>query len=95
MSAQAYAARLIVQALEAEGVEYIFGRPGEENIHFVDALRDSPIQYVLVRYRREDPPHAAGGAGGGAGSRCRLGAWWPTSAPPWDARTSSWPTPAR
>ncbi|MEV0618848.1 acetolactate synthase large subunit [Nonomuraea sp. NPDC050404] len=52
MSAQATAARLIVQALEAEGVEYVFGIPGEENIHFVDALRDSPIRYVLVRHEQ-------------------------------------------
>ncbi|MFC7586409.1 acetolactate synthase large subunit [Nonomuraea antimicrobica] len=55
MSAQAprsTAARLIVQALEAEGVEYVFGIPGEENIHFVDALRDSSIRYVLVRHEQ-------------------------------------------
>ncbi|MEV0308487.1 acetolactate synthase-1/2/3 large subunit [Nonomuraea fuscirosea] len=52
MSAQARAARLIVQALEAEGVEYVFGIPGEENIHFVDALTDSPIRYVLVRHEQ-------------------------------------------
>ncbi|MEV4799576.1 thiamine pyrophosphate-binding protein [Nonomuraea sp. NPDC049421] len=55
MSAQATqrtAAQLIVQALEAEGVEYVFGIPGEENIHFVDALNDSSIRYVLVRHEQ-------------------------------------------
>ncbi|MFI7130606.1 acetolactate synthase large subunit [Nonomuraea sp. NPDC050153] len=52
MSPQADAARLIVQALEAEGVEYVFGIPGEENIHFVDALQDSSIRYVLVRHEQ-------------------------------------------
>ncbi|TDC89597.1 acetolactate synthase large subunit [Nonomuraea deserti] len=52
MSRQAVAARLIVQALEAEGVEYVFGIPGEENIHFVDALHDSSIRYVLVRHEQ-------------------------------------------
>jgi len=31
-------AHLIVRCLEAEGVEYVFGIPGEENLHFVDAL---------------------------------------------------------
>lgn len=52
MSTQADAARLLVKALEAEGVEYVFGIPGEENIHFVDALNDSSIRYVLVRHEQ-------------------------------------------
>ncbi|MGW5685480.1 acetolactate synthase large subunit [Nonomuraea sp. NPDC003754] len=46
------AARLLVRALEAEGVRYVFGIPGEENIHFVDALNDSSIRYVLVRHEQ-------------------------------------------
>ncbi|MFA4929909.1 MAG: acetolactate synthase large subunit [Patulibacter sp.] len=46
------AARLLVRCLEQEGVEYVFGIPGEENIHFVDALQDSPIRYVLVRHEQ-------------------------------------------
>ncbi|GAA3467775.1 acetolactate synthase large subunit [Nonomuraea roseola] len=46
------AARLLVRALEAEGVKYVFGIPGEENIHFVDALNDSSIRYVLVRHEQ-------------------------------------------
>ncbi|GGT81966.1 acetolactate synthase large subunit [Actinomadura citrea] len=46
------AARLLVRTLEAEGVEYVFGIPGEENIHFVDALNDSPIRYILVRHEQ-------------------------------------------
>ncbi|MFF5260449.1 acetolactate synthase large subunit [Actinomadura viridis] len=50
--AGATAARLLVRTLEAEGVEYVFGIPGEENIHFVDALRDSSIRYVLVRHEQ-------------------------------------------
>ena len=28
----------LVRALENEGVEYVFGVPGEENIHIMDAL---------------------------------------------------------
>ncbi|MFG2003580.1 acetolactate synthase large subunit [Spirillospora sp. NPDC048911] len=51
-SPQAGAARLLVRALEAEGVEYVFGIPGEENIHFVDAVNDSSIRYVLVRHEQ-------------------------------------------
>ncbi|MEU8119270.1 acetolactate synthase large subunit [Spirillospora sp. NPDC049024] len=52
MSTQEDAARLLVRILEAEGVEYVFGIPGEENIHFVDALNDSPIRYILVRHEQ-------------------------------------------
>jgi acetolactate synthase-1/2/3 large subunit len=46
------AAQLLVRCLEEEGVEYVFGIPGEENIHFVQALEDSPIRYVLVRHEQ-------------------------------------------
>ncbi|HEY3685473.1 MAG TPA: acetolactate synthase large subunit [Streptosporangiaceae bacterium] len=46
------AAQLIVRCLEAEGVEYVFGIPGEENIHFIDALSQSSIRYVLVRHEQ-------------------------------------------
>src|SRR6516164_3486418 len=46
------AAKLLVRCLENEGVEYIFGIPGEENIHFIDALRDSSIRYILARHEQ-------------------------------------------
>ena len=46
------AARLLVTCLENEGVEYVFGIPGEENIHFIDALRDSSIRYILTRHEQ-------------------------------------------
>ncbi|MFF4902498.1 acetolactate synthase large subunit [Streptomyces sp. NPDC001068] len=45
-------AHLLVRCLRAEGVEYVFGIPGEENIRFVDALDDSGIRYVLVRHEQ-------------------------------------------
>ncbi|GAA3367212.1 acetolactate synthase large subunit [Streptomyces sannanensis] len=45
-------AHLMVRCLEAEGVEYVFGIPGEENIRFVDALNGSEIRYVLVRHEQ-------------------------------------------
>ena len=45
-------AHLIVRCLEAEGVEYVFGIPGEENIQFVDAVAESSIQYILVRHEQ-------------------------------------------
>src|SRR5258707_15765913 len=46
------AARLLVQCLENEGVKNIFGILGEENIHFIDALRDSSIRYILTRHEQ-------------------------------------------
>jgi acetolactate synthase-1/2/3 large subunit len=45
-------AELIVDCLESEGVTHVFGIPGEENIHFVDALSRSSIRYVLVRHEQ-------------------------------------------
>ena len=45
-------ARLIVDCLENEGVEYVFGLPGEENLHMIDALTDSSIRFVTTRDER-------------------------------------------
>jgi acetolactate synthase-1/2/3 large subunit len=45
-------AELIVRCLENEGVTHVFGIPGEENIHLVQALADSSIRYVLVRHEQ-------------------------------------------
>ncbi|EGG79228.1 Acetolactate synthase [Gluconacetobacter sp. SXCC-1] len=45
-------ARFIVDALEAEGVKYVFGLPGEENIHLVHALKGSNIRFILVRHEQ-------------------------------------------
>jgi acetolactate synthase I/II/III large subunit len=46
------AADLLVQCLVNEGVELVFGIPGEENIHFTAALDRSPIRYILVRHEQ-------------------------------------------
>ncbi len=46
------ASELFVKCLENEGVEYIFGIPGEENLHLMDALRDSPITFVTCRHEQ-------------------------------------------
>ena len=45
-------ADLIVECLEHEGVTHVFGIPGEENIHLVDALSRSSIRFVLVRHEQ-------------------------------------------
>lgn len=46
------ASDLFVKALEAEGVEYIFGIPGEENLDLLESLRNSPIKLVLTRHEQ-------------------------------------------
>src|ERR671921_1421011 len=43
---------LLVAALENEGVERIFGIPGEENLDVVEALRTSTIELVLTRHEQ-------------------------------------------
>jgi acetolactate synthase-1/2/3 large subunit len=43
---------LLVAALENEGVERIFGVPGEENLDVVDSLRRSKIELVLTRHEQ-------------------------------------------
>ena len=43
---------LLVAALENEGVEYIFGVPGEENLDVVESLRNSQIELVLTRHEQ-------------------------------------------
>src|SRR4029077_6136547 len=45
-------AQLLVECLENEGVEFVFGLPGEENLHVIDALADSPIRFVTTRDER-------------------------------------------
>ena len=42
----------MVECLEHEGVTHVFGIPGEENIHLVQALASSSIHYVLVRHEQ-------------------------------------------
>lgn len=46
------ASELFLRALEAEGVEYVFGIPGEENLDFLDSLSRSSIQLVLTRHEQ-------------------------------------------
>ena len=49
---QMRASDLLVKALENEGVEYIFGVPGEENLDFLDSLRTSKIRLILTRHEQ-------------------------------------------
>lgn len=46
------ASDLMIKALEAEGVEYIFGIPGEENLDLLESLRNSSIKLILTRHEQ-------------------------------------------
>ena len=46
------AAELFIRCLENEGVQHIFGIPGEENIDVMDVLLDSPIQFITTRHEQ-------------------------------------------
>jgi len=47
------ASELLVKCLEEEGIEYIFGVPGEENADFMMALEDSTsIRFILTRHEQ-------------------------------------------
>ncbi len=42
----------MARALEHEGVRDVFGVPGEENIEFLEALRESQIRFVVTRHEQ-------------------------------------------
>jgi acetolactate synthase I/II/III large subunit len=46
------ASELFVQCLEAEGVRYVFGIPGEETLDLNEALDASQIEFVPVRHEQ-------------------------------------------
>ncbi len=46
------ASDLLVKCLENEGVHYIFGIPGEENVDILDSLLDSKIQFIPTRHEQ-------------------------------------------
>jgi len=46
------ASDLLVKCLENEGVEYIFGIPGEENADFMMSLSESKIKFILTRHEQ-------------------------------------------
>jgi len=43
---------LLVKCLENEGVEYIFGVPGEENEDLLFSLADSRISFIPCRHEQ-------------------------------------------
>jgi len=67
----------IVKALEAEGVDIVFGYPGGAILPVYDSLRESGIRHVLVRHEQA----AAHAASGYARSTGRVGVCISTSGP--------------
>ena len=45
-------AQAIIDGLQQQGVEYIFGYPGGANMPIFDVLLDSPIKFILVRHEQ-------------------------------------------
>lgn len=41
-----------MECLETEGVSYIFGVPGEENLTFLEAIRNSKIKFITTRHEQ-------------------------------------------
>src|SRR6201998_1767678 len=46
------ASDLFVECLEAEGVKYVFGIPGEETLDLNESLQDSSISFIPVRHEQ-------------------------------------------
>lgn len=46
------ASRLLVECLRAEGVNWVFGIPGEENLDIMDDLHQAGMEFVLVRHEQ-------------------------------------------
>ena len=70
-------ARWLTQALEAEGVETLFGYPGGTIMPFYDALVDSRLKHILVRHEQG----AALAANGYARASGKVGVCVATSGP--------------
>jgi acetolactate synthase-1/2/3 large subunit len=60
MSRTRSGAQAIIDCLEQQEVEYIFGYPGGANMPLLDALLDSPIKLILTRHE-QGASHAADG----------------------------------
>lgn len=46
------ASDIFVKILEQYGIEYCFALPGEENLHFLEALRKSKIKLIVTRHEQ-------------------------------------------
>src|SRR4030067_2021716 len=46
------ASELFVRQLEEEGVTHLFGLPGEESLHLLEAMRKSNLKVVITRHEQ-------------------------------------------
>ncbi len=46
------ASDVFIKSLEAEGVKFVFGVPGEENLDFLESLRTSTIKFITTRHEQ-------------------------------------------
>ncbi|HEV2877207.1 MAG TPA: biosynthetic-type acetolactate synthase large subunit [Nitrososphaeraceae archaeon] len=67
----------LVRALEAEGVDFVFGLPGGANLPMYDALVDASLRHILVRHEQS----AAHMADGYARIKRKAGVCFATSGP--------------
>ena len=51
-------AQFLIDKLESNGVEYVFGYPGEQVLPIYEALRKSNIKHILMRHEQA-AAHAA------------------------------------
>jgi TPP-dependent 2-oxoacid decarboxylase len=79
------ASDLFVRCLEAEGVEYIFAVPGEENLDLLESLRESSIRLVVTRHEQA--------AGFMAATWGRLTGSRESASPPWAPEPPTWSPP--
>ncbi len=77
MNARQNGAKLLARALEAEGVDLLFGYPGGAIMPFYDALVGSKLRHILVRHEQG----AALAANGYARASGRVGVCVATSGP--------------
>jgi len=45
-------AELFIKCLESEGIKYIFGVPGEENLRLLQAIKESSIKFIVTRHEQ-------------------------------------------
>src|SRR6202453_852538 len=77
MSSLTTGAKIVLECLQREKVEIIFGYPGGVTLPFYDAMYDSPIKHVLVRHEQ----NAAFAAQGYARATGKVGVCCATSGP--------------
>jgi acetolactate synthase-1/2/3 large subunit len=77
MSSLTSGAKIVLECLQREKVEIIFGYPGGVTLPLYDAMYDSPIKHVLVRHEQ----NAAFAAQGYARATGKVGVCCATSGP--------------